>query len=229
MESNIIKRMASATAELGTVAKNLKIEAGKNTYKAVSERDVIDAVKPIEAKFGIYSYPVSREIVEADQLESETYDGKKKTTFFFRTKVVYRFVNIDEPNDYIEVTSYGDGMDSGDKAPGKSMTYADKLALLKAYKISTGEDPDQEASKEASYTRKNAPKRQVEHRDDKVNARDVLIAENRDFCAKNGIPESWIAYKYGYASFEGMTEALLNDINAKQEKIREAYQKEEKK
>lgn len=225
---NIIQRMAKATAELGTVAKNLKIEAGKNTYKAVSERDVIDAVKPVEAKFGIYSYPVSREIVESDQLESETYDGKKKTTFFFRTKVVYRFVNVDEPTDYIEVTSYGDGMDSGDKSPGKSMTYADKLALLKAYKISTGEDPDQEASKEASYTRKTSPKRNERVKADKVNDRETLMAENRKFCADNGIPEEWIAYKYGYISFEGMTEALLADVKAKQDKIKEAYKEEKK-
>lgn len=225
---NIIQRMAAATAELGTVAKNLLIEAGKNTYKAVSERDVIDAVKPVEAKFGIYSYPVSREIVESDQLESETYDGKKKTTFFFRTKVVYRFVNVDEPTDYIEVTSYGDGMDSGDKSPGKSMTYADKLALLKAYKISTGEDPDQEASKEASYTRKNGSKRNERVKADKVNDRETLMAENRKFCADNGIPEEWIAYKYGYISFEGMTEALLADVKAKQDKIKEAYKEEKK-
>ncbi|MFR4146701.1 MAG: hypothetical protein ACLT1J_10535 [Mediterraneibacter gnavus] len=28
------------------------------------------------------------------------------------------------------------------------MTYADKYALLKAYKIITGDDPDQECSKE---------------------------------------------------------------------------------
>ena len=44
-----------------------------------------------------------------------------------------------------EIT-YGDGVDTQDKAPGKAMTYADKYALLKAYKIVTGEDPDQQHS-----------------------------------------------------------------------------------
>ena len=33
-----------------------------------------------------------------------------------------------------------------DKAPGKAMTYADKYALMKAYKMVTGDDPDQNAS-----------------------------------------------------------------------------------
>ena len=58
MESkNIFQRMAAVTAELQTVAKNLTVSTGgKNSYKAVSERDIIDAVKPIEVKHGIYSY-----------------------------------------------------------------------------------------------------------------------------------------------------------------------------
>ena len=53
---NIYQRMAAITAELQTVAKNLNVETGKGkVYKAVSERDVIDAVKPLEAKHGVYS------------------------------------------------------------------------------------------------------------------------------------------------------------------------------
>ena len=53
---NIYQRMAAITAELQTVAKNLNVDTGKGKgYKAVSERDVIDAVKPLEAKHGVYS------------------------------------------------------------------------------------------------------------------------------------------------------------------------------
>ena len=33
------------------------------------------------------------------------------------------------------------------------MTYGDKYALMKAYKISTGDDPDQTASEENNYKR----------------------------------------------------------------------------
>ena len=62
---NIYQRMAAITAELQTVAKNLNVETGKGKgYKAVSERDVIDAVKPLEAKYGVYSYPASRRVIE---------------------------------------------------------------------------------------------------------------------------------------------------------------------
>lgn len=159
MENNIFKRMSAITAELQTVAKNLTVSTGNNKgYKAVSERDVIDAVKPLEVKHGVYSYPVSREVLESQTLESESeYNGKatKKTTFFTRIKTVYRFVNVDDPEDYIDTVTFAEGIDSQDKGSGKAMTYADKYALLKGYKISTGDDPDQNASEDTHYTQRN--------------------------------------------------------------------------
>ena len=71
-----------------------------------------------------------------------------------RIEVEYRFVNVDNPSEFIDITTYGDGVDSQDKAPGKAMTYADKYALLKAYKIETGDDPDKEPSGELKAVKK---------------------------------------------------------------------------
>lgn len=152
---NIYEKMAAITAELGSVAKNLEVQVTKTSrYKAVSERDIIDAVKPLEAKYGVYSFPASREIAENELLTKEiTYNGNttKTNSLYLRIATVYRFVNVEKPEEYIETTVYGDGIDTGDKAPGKAMTYADKYALMKAYKISTGDDPDREASPERGY------------------------------------------------------------------------------
>lgn len=146
---NIFERLSLITSELQTIAKNLEVSMGKNgKYKAVGEADVLRAVKPLEAKYRVYSYPFSRTIIESGTLESVGYDGQVKKQLFERIEVVYRFVNMDKPEEYIDITSYGDGIDNGDKSVGKAMTYADKYALLKAYKITTGEDPDQEASEE---------------------------------------------------------------------------------
>lgn len=157
---NIFQKMSAVTNELQTVAKNLVVSTGKNnSYKAVSERDIIDAVKPLEIKHGIYSYPYDREIIESQTLESESeYQGKvtKKTTFFSRIKTTYRFVNCDKPDEYIDMVTFAEGIDAQDKGSGKAMTYADKYALMKAYKISTGDDPDQNASVETHYSRVQA-------------------------------------------------------------------------
>lgn len=148
---NIYEKLSAISTELMTVAKNLEVGAGANKYKAVGEADVLRAVKPLEAKYKVYSYPVHRCIIESGTIENESIDFKTKEkvtkrNLFERIEVTYRFVNMENPNEYIDIISYGDGIDSQDKSVGKAMTYADKYALLKAYKIVTGEDPDQEPS-----------------------------------------------------------------------------------
>lgn len=153
-ELNIYQRLLKITEELKTVEKNLSVPVTKtNSYKAVGERDVLDAVKPLEVKYGVYSYAYDRKIIDSGELISTRKDYQTNEyhdikQLYLRLEVTYRFVNVDNPQEYIEIKTYGDGIDTGDKATGKAMTYADKYALLKAYKISTGEDPDQEASDE---------------------------------------------------------------------------------
>ena len=157
MADNIYKKMSAITAELTAVAKNLNVGIGKAAYKAVGEADVLAAVKPLEEKHGVYSYPYSRKIVEADLVTTTSeYQGKvtEKTNRYLRIETVYRFVNIENPEEYIDITTYGDGIDPQDKAVGKAMTYSDKYALLKAYKIITGEDPDQFKSEEGKTEKK---------------------------------------------------------------------------
>lgn len=160
MADNIYKKLLAISAELSAVAKNLEVGYGQNKYKAVSEGDVLSAIKPLEAKYGVYSYPSSRTIIESGYIERvDAKTGLVKKDLFERIETIYRFVNVDDPNDYISVTTYGDGIDSQDKSVGKAMTYADKYALLKAYKIITGEDPDQDESKDIVVAQKVEPKK----------------------------------------------------------------------
>lgn len=151
-EMNIYQKMAAITAELKAVEKSLTVQTTKtSSYKAVSERAILDAVKPLEEKYGVYSYPVSREVLESHLVQTESiYEDAKgnktttpKTTYMTRIKTVYRFVNIDNPLDIVETTTFSEGIDTQDKGSGKAMTYADKYALMKSYKISTGEDVDE--------------------------------------------------------------------------------------
>lgn len=149
---NIYQKLLAITDELGVVTKALEVSTGQGKgYKAVSERDVIDAVKPLEKKYGIYSYPTFREVVDRKELEVESKYGTK-VQFFTRVLTTYRFVNVDNPSEYVETTTYAEGIDSGDKGAGKAMTYSDKYALMKMYKMSTGEDLDAKASEEMHVT-----------------------------------------------------------------------------
>lgn len=145
---NIYERLSAISNEVISVDKNLNVGVGQASYKAVGEADVLKAVRPAEAKYRVFSYPVNRTIIESGTLDSTNYKGETKKNLFERIEVTYRFVNMDKPDEYIEIVSYGDGIDTGDKSVGKAMTYADKYALLKAYKIMTGDDPDQDPSDE---------------------------------------------------------------------------------
>lgn len=186
MADNIYKKMSAITAELTAVAKNLNVDIGKAAYKAVGEADVLAAVKPLEEKHGVYSYPYSRKIVEADLVTTTSeYQGKvtEKTNRYLRIETIYRFVNIDNPEEYIDITTYGDGIDPQDKAVGKAMTYSDKYALLKAYKIITGEDPDQFKSEEGKTEKKLTNREKV-----------IITAKER------GIDVKELAKDYGLSS-----------------------------
>lgn len=208
---NIYEKMAEITAEINTVAKNLNVETGKGkSYRAVSEADVLAAVKPIEKKHGVYSYPYEREIVESGELVNQTQYGERKS-LFLRVRTVYRFVNTEKPEEHLDIVTYGDGVDSQDKAPGKAMTYGDKYALLKAYKIQTGDDPDQNASGE--LVSQNI-------RTQKIGTDKIAAISTR---ANNmGLPLETILHQYRLASIGDMTEEQFYDcvqrLNAEEKK-----------
>lgn len=145
---NIYEKLLNISNEIGSVNKNLEVGFGQAKYKAVGEADVLKAVKELEKKYGIYSYPCKRTIIDSSVIETINSKGEPKKNLYERIETIYRFVNVEKPDEYIEITTYGDGIDPSDKSVGKAMTYADKYALLKAYKIVTGDDPDQHASEE---------------------------------------------------------------------------------
>jgi hypothetical protein len=152
---NIYEKLSAISLEITNVSKNLSVGYGNSSYKAVSEGDVLAAVRPAEAKYHVFSFPVNRKIVESTTIEQLTNKGETKKNLFLRLEITYRFVNMDKPEEYIDIISYGDGVDSQDKAPGKAMTYGDKYALLKAYKVITGDDPDQFESKPLADNKQN--------------------------------------------------------------------------
>jgi hypothetical protein len=197
--------MSAITAELRTVAKNLTVPTGgKNSYKAVSERDILDAVKPLEEKHGVYSYPVTRTVLESNLLESEnSYTDakgnttvKKATTFMTRIETVYRFVNVDNPMDCVETVTFAEGIDSQDKGSGKAMTYADKYALMKAYKISTGDDPDQDPSEERQYTKATPKAKQKTPRELLIAKLDELGIDKNAYAQEKGLTKETTAETY---------------------------------
>ena len=126
---NIYQRILAIMAEVEYVQKeNKKVN---NQYSYVAHDAVACKLHPQLVKHGVVFVP---DFIETKQ------DGN-------RTEVVMnaKFINADNPQDFIEFKSFGYGIDTGDKGPGKAMSYAAKYALLKMFLLETGDDPEQDA------------------------------------------------------------------------------------
>lgn len=148
---NIYEKIQNVAAEIKGIEKDMSVSTGQNStpYKAVSDKNVILKVKLAEQKHRIVSIPRRSELIKSDTLMSAPDQwGKVKTTFVDIVKITLDIVDLDEPTSVVSVESFGRGVDNGDKGFGKAMTYARKYALLNAYKIATGVDPDQVASRD---------------------------------------------------------------------------------
>lgn len=215
-DMNIYEKMSAIVNELGIVGKNLNVDLGKGkNYKAVQEKDVLDAIKPLEAKYRIYSYPKERKVIDNSILEKDTSYGITKS-LYMRIETTYEFVNIDKPEEKMTMVSYGDGIDTGDKAPGKAMTYSDKYSLLKAYKVATGDDPDKDASPEKGY--KKVDKKEIKL---EGSQRIALLNKINELELELDIPHEKTLEVYKVNSNNQMTDSQLQDCVNKMEQLKE--------
>ena len=232
-DRNIYQRLLAIMTDLKALEKTLTIDMGKDkSYKAVCEADVLAAVKPLEAKHGVYSYPCDREIVFGDFVEKKTQYGPR-VEVFIRVKTTYRFVNVDKPDECIETVTFGDGVDSQDKAPGKAITYSDKYALLKAYKIITGVDPDQYESGDIEPINTDLVKNKTDAPINPVVA-EIISAEIDDLEKQGFKPKDGrslyenIVDKCGVLRVEDIKESFYVSVVKDLEKIRKLMQTPDK-
>ena len=156
---NLYEKILAVGMEVRNIEKNMQVGAGNYAYKAVSDLDVTLKVKEAEEKFKLVSIPIKQELVSSEVIRT-LKDGNKETlTYVDNIKMTLRIVDVEEPTSFIDVETFGKGIDSGDKGFGKASTYARKYALLNAYKIATGEDPDAEKSKQEEVAKQLSEKR----------------------------------------------------------------------
>lgn len=139
--SNIHQAMLAIMGEVSYIQK----ERSKDVkYTLKTENAVIQAIRPAMLKHGVYMYPVGVKDVAHSQFEAGQYKNIWNRIVAVH---VYRFVHA-ESETHIDVEVFGDGADTGDKAGNKSMTTSKKYALLEAFLLETGDDPDETSSEE---------------------------------------------------------------------------------
>lgn len=158
-ELNLYQRIQAVSNDIKNIEKNMTVGKGNYSYKAVQDIDVTLEVKESESKHGLVSIPVKQELVKSEIIKVMKDGGGESITYMDIVKMTLRIINLDKTDEYIEVESFGRGLDPGDKGFGKASTYARKYALLNAYKIATGEDPDDNKSKEQTAVKSPDDKR----------------------------------------------------------------------
>ena len=131
---NIAQRISAAMADVDYIQKEKKHGM---QYTIVSHDAVTAKVRPILHKHGIVYYPRDMHVNQSGN----------------RTEACFnvRFENIDDRADYIDVATFGYGVDGQDKGPGKAMSYGVKYALLKVLGLETGDDPDTVQDERANH------------------------------------------------------------------------------
>lgn len=146
---NLYEKMQAIMDDVKYLAKDDQVAFGNTKYKALSEEKVTSIMRAQMVKHKLLVFPVEMTASRAGQIS--------------HVDVRYRIVNVEAPEEFIEVVSCGDGADSQDKGAGKAMTYAYKYMWLRTFGIPTGEDPDKissaelDAQAEAEMKKNNYP------------------------------------------------------------------------
>lgn len=192
---NIFEKIQAVSNEVRNVEKNLVVGTGNNAYKAVGDLDVVMKVKEAETKFRIVTIPVRQELVKSEIVRVIGSNGYEKLTYSDIVKMTVKIVNLDNTSETLEIESFGRGLDAGDKGFGKASTYARKYALLNAYKIATGEDPDANKSEQQVALTKDEVKDKI------IN----YMMQNANYC------NSCLSY-YGCKTVEELDSKAINSI-----------------
>jgi len=135
-DKKLAAKLAEIMGEIGRIAKG-----GTNSaqgYKYVMASQVADAVREKLAAHNVIMLPVGADVVESTRTPSE-----KQSLLTIR--FTWRFIDGDS-GETLDFQSVGTGADSGDKAAYKATTGAIKYALLTAFLIPTGDDPENDAA-----------------------------------------------------------------------------------
>lgn len=129
----IFEAIPKIMAECGAVGKN---ETNKQQgYRYRSADDVSDTVRALMGKHGVF--PTKR-ILEHVEQERESKQGGRM--LWVKIKCLWTFYAADGSS--ITHESFGEGMDSGDKATNKAETGSMKNALLQVFQLMGHEDSE---------------------------------------------------------------------------------------
>lgn len=143
---NITKAIIAVMKEVKGIDKSMTVGTGSNSYKGVSDKDVKVEIGKAMEKNGLCLVPTGVEPVhQIDRWEENTQYGNKIKQSVF-TSVKTKYLLLHDSGEWIELSGYGHGVDTQDKAAGKATTYALKYTLLYTFLVPTGKIDDTDST-----------------------------------------------------------------------------------
>ena len=136
----VYEAIASVTASLAKegISKDRKNESQGYKFRGID--DVYNALAPFLAGAKLCILPNVQERVVVERV-----NAKGTILLYVTVKVDFAFVSAEDGSDH-HVVTYGEAMDSGDKATNKAMSAAYKYAAMQAFCIPTEGDNDADSS-----------------------------------------------------------------------------------
>lgn len=131
-----INRVQSALAKEG-ISKDRKNQAQGYSFRGID--DVYNALAPLLAENGLCILPRM-----LNRVHEERATAKGGVLFYVTVEAEFDFVSAEDGSKHV-VKTYGEAMDSGDKATNKAMSAAYKYAAFQAFAIPTEGDNDADA------------------------------------------------------------------------------------
>jgi hypothetical protein len=131
---NLYEKINKIMAEVKSLQKDGKVAFGNTKYNFLSEAKTTETFR---------EKLVENKLVLLPLLVDEKKDGQITHGIY-----KYRLVNAENPDEYIDLMTGGQGHDSADKGSGKASSYAYKYLLWRTFAVPSNDDPDSISSNE---------------------------------------------------------------------------------
>lgn len=182
--ANVYSKIAAVQGELAKVGIGKNNNNAQQNYRFRGIDDVYNALAPLLAKHRLCVLPrmVSRDREERVTIKEWNGQRKESVLFYVTVEAEFDFVSSDDGSIHT-VRTYGEAMDSGDKATNKAMSAAYKYAAFMTFAIPTEGDNDADATTHevASRGQGHSDERAVSPAPAKQPAHSALKAKVRQF------------------------------------------------
>lgn len=203
---SLAAKLAEVYVEVDRFAKSKKVTGTGPSYSYTPVEEIADYLRKALGERGVVMLPSATEVYCSEDA------GTTKSGVTRWRHIVRVDWTITDGEESLAVSSIGESMDTGDKGMNKAQTAARKYALIGAFQLSTGDDPDRSHPEPATRSRRSSGP------DTNALARELLGIAGK----ANQHTFTSLLKEHGISSADLADEAKLAEARAIAESLRDA-------